>query len=274
MANISGSTGSLPGRLWPPIVAAVVTGLLVFITCFMVWYHLGGGAWRSEVSVSDAKLEAPNTLVLSANSCLGAPRVSSKEETNADVQIEVIAFSTPFHGGLRCQEPVTAYLEEPLGDRTVVDKHTGAIVDVTRQPYTDAQPRRDWPMAEVQGVSGQEGFSLHLPFGWELVELRVNDSSAGEVFGDEGVRLTFDYGKSSWDLDPADDPEHDYFVAYEEIGGLKAKLLISLDATQGYTGVYFPDLGGHELSFVGEDLLPNQIGPAIAVFRSIRLLEK
>ena len=56
------------------------------------------------------------------------PRVLMSQETDVDVQVQVIAFSTPFHGGLRCQEGVNVYLEEPLGDRVIVDCTPGRLL--------------------------------------------------------------------------------------------------------------------------------------------------
>ena len=100
---------------------------------------------------------------------------------------------------------------------------------------------------------------------------RVSTPTWGEVVGD-GVRLIFDYGGVSWTLDPADDPEHIYAVAYENIGGVEAKLLILIDAGRGYTGVYFKNLGGTSLNLVGKDLTTEQRQTAIAIFRSIRIL--
>ena len=129
MTNSSGSRGFLSGRLGPIIVAVVVTGLVVFVACFAVWLNLGGGAWRSEVRVMEAVLLAPQRLDLGVASCNGAPRVSLRE-TDVDVQVKVIAFSTPFHGGNDCDDHVDVYLREPLGDRVVVDRHTGQAVSV------------------------------------------------------------------------------------------------------------------------------------------------
>ena len=129
MTSSSGSRGFLSGRLGPIIVAVVVTGLVVFVACFAVWLNLGGGAWRSEVRVMEAVLLAPQRLDLGVASCNGAPRVSLRE-TDVDVQVKVIAFSTPFHGGNDCDDHVDVYLREPLGDRVVVDRHTGQAVSV------------------------------------------------------------------------------------------------------------------------------------------------
>lgn len=272
MARSSGSKASLAGRIWPLVVVAVMTGLLVFIACLMVWYHFGGGAWRSGVSIRDVKLAAPDTLILAVESCHGAPRVAMSHETDVDVLVKIISFSTPQHGGLDCLDSVNVYLEEPLGDRSVVDMHSGDPFIGPFQPYAQARakPQRNWRVVEVPGPPGQPGFSLQLPFGWEVGKVQRGDAYVGEVIGDDDIRLTFHYGKGGWNLDPADDPEHEYFVYHEDIGGVEAKLLISIKDS-GYTGVYFSDLGGHSLSFVGENLWPLQQQKAMAVFRSVRV---
>ena len=109
-----------------------MTGVVVFVACFMVWHNLGGGAWRSEVRVMAAHLldpDRPDRLTLDVASCNGAPLVSLWE-TDVDVQVKVIAFSTPFRGGGDCGDRVDVYLREPLGDRVVVDKHPGQVVSV------------------------------------------------------------------------------------------------------------------------------------------------
>ena len=277
MTNNPDSRGFLSGRLEPIVVTIVATALLVFVACFMVWYHLGGGAWRGGVSVMGARLDAPDRLALAVASCNGNPSVSSLKETGVDVQVRVIAFSTPFHGGGDCQDSVTAYLGEPLGDRVVVDKHTGQRVSLVRPiPYTvaDTQPSANWTAVKVPGWPSQKGFSLHLPPGWELnlpQGLQVNDPYAGEVVGD-GVRLTFDYGGPSWSLAPTDDPSHNYGFGYETIGGVNAQLLISMDHGAGYTGAFLHQSGGPNLHLVGEELTPEQQRLAVTVFRSIRLL--
>ena len=272
MARSSDSKGFLSGRIWPLVVAVVITAFLVFMACLMVWYHAGGGAWRSEVSVIEVRLEAPDTLILSVASCHGAPSASVKEETTDTVQVRVVAFSTPLHGGRDCLDAVKAHLREPLGDRVVVDTHSGEIFAGPLQPFAQARakPQRNWKTVEVAGLPGQPGFSLRLPFGWELGKVQRGDAVVGEVMGDGDIRLTFHYGKGAWSLDPADDPAHDYFVTYEDIGGLEAKLLISIKGG-GYTGVYFSDLDGQSLSFVGESLWPSQQQKAMAVFRSVRV---
>ena len=118
----------LYGRLGLIIVTAVVTGLLVFLACFMVWSYFGGGAWCGEVEVMDAELRSPLRLTLFVASCNENPTLSLFQETDVDVQVKVAAFSTPLRGGGDCQDTVEVQLREPLGDRVVIDKHTGRIV--------------------------------------------------------------------------------------------------------------------------------------------------
>ena len=120
---LTGRTGSL-------VVAIVVTGLLVF----MAWLFLGLGVYtlRSEVSVAGAELRYPDNLTLIVDSCQKAPGVSILRETDIDVQVKVVASSEPFlRGGDDCQDTVGVQLREPLGDRVVLDMHTGQLVRVT-----------------------------------------------------------------------------------------------------------------------------------------------
>ena len=110
------------------LVAITVTGILVFVACFLAWHHLGGGAWRSTVSVVDAELRSPDGLVLMIASCNGGPGVTLKE-TDIDVQVKAVAYSTPLRGGDDCLDLVgPRHLQKPLGNRVVVDMHTGRIV--------------------------------------------------------------------------------------------------------------------------------------------------
>ena len=272
MTSRSGSRGFFSGRVGPVVVAVVVTGVVVFATCLAVWLNLGGGVWRSEVSVIEVRMRSPDRLSLSVASCSGDPKVPYLRETDVDVQVKVRASSTPFHGGCDGLDVVEIRLAKPLGNRVVVDKHSGRSVSVIAgYPYSDARPWPSWRVVDAREWPSQAGFSLRLPRGWELNELQGIDSYMGEVVGD-GARLTFDYGGRSWSFDPADDPAHTYAVGYEAIEGVRATLFISLDAGAGYTGVHFDNAGGPNLHLVGEDLTPEQQRTALAVFRSIRLL--
>lgn len=131
MPNGSGSRGFLSSRLGRLIAAVVVIGLLVVAGWLFV--GLGGYTWRSEVRVVDVLFQTPDRLALIVDSCHKDPEVSLLKETDRDVQVEVIASSHPYlRGGDNCQDMVEVQLQEPLGYRVVVDKHTGRSVSVTR----------------------------------------------------------------------------------------------------------------------------------------------
>lgn len=288
MTSGSGSRGFLSGRVGAIIVAVVVTGVVVFATCLAVWLNLGGGAWLSDVRVMEAHLldpDRPNRLTLTTASCNESPRKTRFEETDEAVHVAVEAFSTPFHGGQDCQDSIEVQLGRPLGDRVIIDGNTGRSVSVIGLiPHTvaDAQPSAEWRLVDVPGWPNQAGFSLRLPPGWELNELKgtdpygpglvvVDDAYIGEVVGD-GARLLFDYGGDTWSLSPSDDRARTYAMGWENIGGVRARLLISMNPGAGYTGAFFHKSGGPNLHLVGEDLTLEQQRIAVAVFRSIRLL--
>ena len=140
MANGNDSRRFLSGLLGRPIVAAivaaVVSGLVVFVACFMVWYQVGGAAWRSWVSVEEAQLIERDKLSLIVNSCEGTPNFSVLTETEVDIQVKLYvsfdALGTRLSGPPEaCMRRVGVRLSEPLGNRVVVDKHTGQLVSVT-----------------------------------------------------------------------------------------------------------------------------------------------
>ncbi len=125
------SVTEAPGRLALLIVAAVALLLAGFLAAVLAWDFFGGGVWRSEVSVAEAELRSSQRLVLIVNSCNGDPEVSLLWETDVDVQVKVVASSTPLRGGCDGLDAVEVLLQEPLGDRVVIDKHTGQSVRVS-----------------------------------------------------------------------------------------------------------------------------------------------
>ncbi len=132
MTNSSGSRGFLSVPLGCLIVAVFVAGVVIGLAVSVAaWSFLGGGAWRGEVTVMEAGLLSPDRLALTVGSCNGDPEVSLLRETDVDVQVKVVAFSTPLLGGNQCADGVVVYLREPLGGRVVVDKHTGQSVTVS-----------------------------------------------------------------------------------------------------------------------------------------------
>ena len=106
----------------------LVSALVTAVALFLVWHNLGGGAWRSAVSVVDAELRSPQGLVLIIGSCNGGPGVTLTE-TDIDIQVKAVAYSTPLRGAAECLDLVgPRHLQKPLGNRVVVDMHTGRIV--------------------------------------------------------------------------------------------------------------------------------------------------
>lgn len=132
MANRFRSRGFLSGCRGQVVISAVVSALVVFLSCFAVWYNLGGGAWRGVVKVLHADQIAPDMIELGVGSCNGDPELVLFGITDDEVLVKVIAFSTPMHGGEECLDIVTVHLGEPLGDRVVVDNHTGKSMRVRR----------------------------------------------------------------------------------------------------------------------------------------------
>ncbi len=162
MASDSDSRRLLSRLIGRPIiaamVAAVVTGLLVFVACFMVWYNVGGGAWRGKTHVEAARLISQDTLLLSVVSpgCVGVPNFTMARETDVDVQVAFRVYNTPLKGGNHCIRDIEVPLSEPLGNRALIDMHTGQSVNVTTaySPVLTSQPpsTEDIMDAEVIGT--------------------------------------------------------------------------------------------------------------------------
>ena len=131
MTGSSGSRGFLSGLPKSLVVAVVVTAVVIFAAGLFLLIGFGAYTLRSGVSVAEAEFRFPDRLVLIVNTCQKHPEVSMLRETDVDVQVKVVADSHPFlQGGLDCQDSVDVKLKEPLGDRVVVDKHTGEVVSV------------------------------------------------------------------------------------------------------------------------------------------------
>ena len=116
-----------------PIATVIVTGLVVFVTCFMIWDHVGGGAWRGKTHVEAARLTSEDTLILSVISpgCVQVPHFTMARETDVDVQVAFRVYNTPLQSGNHCIREIEVPLSEPLGNRALIDMHTGQSVNVT-----------------------------------------------------------------------------------------------------------------------------------------------
>ena len=277
-----GSEYSLFTHLLRMTCTVVVTGLVVFAACVCAWNNVTGGAWRGAVTVNGANYDgfAPEdalVLGLAVNSCHQGPEVSQLRETDREVEVKVIAFTRVFHGGLDCIEGAAVLLQEPLGDRIVIDGHTGQRVSVARPiPFTveETRPTADWRVVEGPSWASRRPFSLQLPPGWELRVLEGLGPNPGKVVGEivgDGARLEFDFGGPAINTPPADNPSLDNGHGYEEISGFNSRLFVSMDPGVGYTGVYIHQSDGPHFHIVGEGLTPEQQRIAVTVFRSIRL---
>ena len=137
---------------------------------------------RQGVSVREAWLESPDMLVLTPDTCNENPDVSVLQETDEEVQVLMSADAFPFRQSYPdCVEAITVQLRAPLGDRVVVDKHTGRAVSVTpvagasptnsQQEEAESQPSEPVPpdirdavsdaeLQDLQAVAEQYGMTL------------------------------------------------------------------------------------------------------------------
>jgi hypothetical protein len=84
------------------------------------------------VRLTGAELRAPDKLGINLDVCKEVPEVVQVEESLFDVQIKVVADSFPFRDRSDCGTIVEVQLQQPLGDRILIDKETGDLVNVRR----------------------------------------------------------------------------------------------------------------------------------------------
>lgn len=137
MTNSSASRSFFSSRTGHIVVAIVVIGtLFVFavVSSFSgQWSFLRGFTLRTAVDVMEAESRPSDRLRVGVASCNADPEVVLFRETDDDVLIKVVSSKWPFRGGADdCQDGVIVQLQQPLGDRVVVDKHTGQPVNVRR----------------------------------------------------------------------------------------------------------------------------------------------
>ena len=144
--------------------------------------------------------------------------------------------------------------------------------------FPDTEPGKDWTRHTARNRGGGQVFSIMLPPGWEITTTHGIDSFVGEIRG-EGILLRFDLGWYSQEPQPERDPQNEYIVLRETIGGNEAKLVLAADPPEergedhrAVTAVYFGHL--HErnrLVMAGEGLTREQQETAAAIFRSTRI---
>ena len=89
------------------------------------------------VEVSEGYLMTTDVVMFSVQSCHQQPQLELWE-TRDEVQIKVT--SSTKESGLTCQDVVICQLQEPLGERRVLDSHTGNAVPVTRETPKELPP--------------------------------------------------------------------------------------------------------------------------------------
>ena len=128
MAVDAGSKGFLSNQCGLQAVAVALAALAVGVACFMVWQYIRGDESR-EVGVAEARLVSPKRLELLVDTC--HPPQLSLWEREADLRVKAMSTSPSLQGDADCGFTVEFDLQEPLGDRAIVDDHTGKVVNVT-----------------------------------------------------------------------------------------------------------------------------------------------
>jgi hypothetical protein len=87
---------------------------------------------RGPVSLADweAAVVAEDTLELTIPSCFGEPELTTLEQDDQAVTVEVV--TTVADEGPACADVLRVELGEPLGDRQVVDATSGEPMTITR----------------------------------------------------------------------------------------------------------------------------------------------
>lgn len=123
-------SGHLPRRRWARwlLAASLLAAVLA-----VGWWFLSSGVWRRGVGVVSAELRSPTDLVLIVDACDEDAELDDLRETDRAVLVRVDASFAPLRGGgLDCLTSIEVPLQDPLGDRIVVDLTTLRQVGVTR----------------------------------------------------------------------------------------------------------------------------------------------
>ncbi len=118
----------------------ILTVLIVFVLVLSAfafsgnWSMLRGFTVGSGVKILSAHERPANVLVVSVASCNSDPRLHSIREGDSNVRIKVVSNSWPFREGQDdCADGVVVQLNQPLGERELIDGHNGREVDVRRE---------------------------------------------------------------------------------------------------------------------------------------------
>ena len=119
----------------------IATGIVLLL----VWVFVGGGAYRSGVDVVRGSLYSETSLTLWVDECNGAPTVSRLTETDDHVRVEVVAYQTLLGDELHCLDEIRVGLTSPLGERPLIDGHSGQTVSLTSPSGGQPQDRFGTP---------------------------------------------------------------------------------------------------------------------------------
>ena len=196
MANSSASRSFFSSRTGR-IVVAIVVAIVVIGTLFYFavvssfsgqWSFLREFTLRTAVDVMEAESRPSDRLRVGVASCNADPEVVLFRETDDDVQIKVVSSKWPFRGGGDdCQDGVIVQLQQPLGDRVVVDKHTGQPVNVRRGKSAIEAELRSGDRDRLKLIFDSCNRNLRLVFRDETdtqVQFMVVDSDASSGGGD------------------------------------------------------------------------------------------
>ena len=114
--------------------------MMRIFVCALAVVLVGFGALssgRAGVEVSEGYLMTTDVVMFVVQSCHQQPQLELRE-TAAEVQVKVT--SSTKGSGLACQDAVICQLQDPLGERRVVDSHTGNTVPVRREAAKDLPP--------------------------------------------------------------------------------------------------------------------------------------
>jgi hypothetical protein len=110
------------------------TALATSLCCLMIGCGDGDDARVVEVIGGQVEAESPTDLSLSLGACRSSVEDTSVTESRDEVRVEVTV--TGGDNQLRCSDLVTVSLEQPLGDRKVVDESNGATVSILQEGET------------------------------------------------------------------------------------------------------------------------------------------
>ena len=104
------------------------------LVCLFLAVAIAGcttGPQRGPVEIRGAIQVDPQTLSLDLPSCHGDPEITVQDETDTEIRIEVV--STVHTNGDACADVIEATLEQPLGDREVIDSTSGDSLQIQVQ---------------------------------------------------------------------------------------------------------------------------------------------